>query len=379
MPRHKSAALPLALLYGALIGYASLFPFTGWRDQGIAPWAYLWAPLPQYWTRFDVAINLAGYAPLGFLLTLALTRSGRRGWAAAQAAVMAALLSFVMECAQSYLPLRVASNLDLALNAAGSVLGALCAYALERLGWVDRWRDFRARWFVPDSRGALVLLALWPVGLLFPAPVAFGLGQVYERLEDGLTDLLADTPFINWLPLRELSLQPLRPSVEALCVALGALVPCLLGYTVVRYRGRRALLAALALLAGVLVSALSAGLTYGPLYVWSWISPAVELGLLAAALAAALLLWLSGRACALLLMVVLMAQLGLLNAVPQSQYFAITLSSWEQGRFIHFHGLAQWVGWLWPYAVLIYLAVSMGRSDGGPMASASAAGAVSRS
>jgi VanZ family protein len=372
---HKSAARPLSLMYGALIVYASLFPFTGWRDQGIVPWAYLWAPLPQYWTRFDVIGNLLGYAPLGLLLTLALTQPGRRGWAALLAAVAAALLSFTLECLQSYLPLRVASNLDLALNAAGALLGALCAYALERLGAIDRWRRFRARWFVGDSRGALVLLALWPVGLLFPAPVAFGLGQVYERLEEGLAELLADTPFIDWLPLRELDLQPLLPGAETLCVALGALVPCLLSYTVVRHRGRRVLMAASALAVGVFASALSAALTYGPLHAWAWISRPVELGLLAAAVGAALLLALPARVGVVLLMAVLVAQVALLNAAPQSPYFAITLQSWEQGRFIHFHGLAQWVGWLWPYVAFVYLAIRMARGDGPPPASAPRAAA----
>ena len=239
MNRYKSAALPLGLFYAALIVYASLFPFTGWRDQGLAPWAFLWAPWPQYWTRFDLVANLAGYAPLGFLLALALMRM-RRAWPAVTlASTAAALLSFTMESLQSYLPLRVASNLDLGLNAAGGVLGALLAFVLERLGAIDRWRRFRARWFVRNSRGALVLLALWPVGLLFPAPVAFGLGQVWERLEEGVAELLQDTPFIEWLPLRELELQPLLPGAELVCVALGALVPCLLGYTVVRHRGRR--------------------------------------------------------------------------------------------------------------------------------------------
>ena len=358
---HKSAARPLALLYGALIVYASLFPFTGWRDQGIVPWAYLWAPLPQYWTRFDVVGNLLGYAPLGFLLALALARLGRYGLAALLAAAGAALLSFTLECLQSYLPLRVASNLDLALNAAGGAVGALVAWVLERLGAIERWRRFRARWFAGDSRGALVLLALWPVGLLFPAPVAFGLGQVYERLEEGLAALLADTPFIEWLPLRELELEPLLPGAEMLCVALGALVPCLLGYTVVRHRGRRVLMAASALLIGVLVSALSAGLSYGPIHAWSWISRPVELGLLAAVFAAALLVTLPARVCVVLLMAVLVVQVGLLNAAPQNPYFAVTLQSWEQGRFIHFHGLAQWVGWLWPYAAFAYLATRMGR------------------
>ena len=137
MQRHKSAAWPLALLYATLIAYASLFPFTGWRDQGLAPWAYLQAPLPQYWTRFDISANLLGYAPLGFLLTLASMRT-KRGWPAVTLAGMAAaLLAFTLECLQSYLPLRVASNLDLGLNAAGGLLGALIGYVMERLGAID--------------------------------------------------------------------------------------------------------------------------------------------------------------------------------------------------------------------------------------------------
>ena len=365
MNRYKSAALPLGLFYAALIVYASLFPFTGWRDQGLAPWAFLWAPWPQYWTRFDLVANLAGYAPLGFLLALALMRM-RRAWPAVTlASTAAALLSFTMESLQSYLPLRVASNLDLGLNAAGGMLGALLAFVLERLGAIDRWRRFRARWFVRNSRGALVLLALWPVGLLFPAPVAFGLGQVWERLEEGVAELLQDTPFIEWLPLRELELQPLLPGAELVCVALGALVPCLLGYTVVRHRGRRGLFALSALLVGIGVSAVSAGLSYGPVHAWAWLNQPVQLGLLLAALAALLLLPMPGRVCVLALMLVLVVQVLLLNAAPQNPYFAVTLQGWEQGRFIHFHGLAQWVGWLWPYAAFIYLLTRLGRPDGG--------------
>ena len=365
MNRYKSAALPLALLYAGLIVYASLYPFAGWRDVGVAPWAYLWAPLPRYWTRFDVGANLVGYAPLGLLLTLALRRR-HRGWRApALATLGAGLLSFGMEALQTYLPARVASNIDLALNAAGALVGALLAWGLERLGAVERGRRLRARWFVRNSRGALVLLALWPVGLLFPAPVAFGMGQVFERLEEGLADMLSGTPFLPWLPLRELDLQPLLPGEEALCVALGALVPCLLGYTVIPSRGRRALFAALALLAGIAVSALSAGLSFGPIHAWSWVTPPVQLGLRVALVAAAVLLLLPGRVCAPLLMVVLAAQVVLLNTAPQNPYYAATLQSWEQGRFIHFNGLAQWVGWLWPYVAFVYLIGRIGGPDGG--------------
>jgi hypothetical protein len=42
---------------------------------------------------------------------------------------------------------------------------------------------------------------------------------------------------------------------------------------------------------------------------------------------------------------------------PTDPYFAESLFAWEQGRFIRFHGAAQWVGWLWPYAALAYLFV----------------------
>jgi hypothetical protein len=52
---------------------------------------------------------------------------------------------------------------------------------------------------------------------------------------------------------------------------------------------------------------------------------------------------------------------GLLNQAPESAYFAETLARWEQGRFIRFHGLAQWVGWLWPFATLGYVLAALSR------------------
>jgi hypothetical protein len=63
------------------------------------------------------------------------------------------------------------------------------------------------------------------------------------------------------------------------------------------------------------------------------------------------------RGCAAVLLLALMLHLSLLNQAPASAYFALTLQTWEQGRFIRFNGLAQWLGWLWPYAVLLYVLV----------------------
>ena len=365
---HKTTAWPLALIYAALIVFASLFPFEGWREQGISPWVFFTARMPPpYWTWFDVNLNVAGYAPLGFLLALALLRTG---WLSAAvpvvvliAALAGALLSLAMEYLQIFLPRRVPSNMDLALNAAGALAGALAAALLERLGAIARWSRFRERWFVPHARGALVLLALWPWALLFPAALPFGLGQVWQRLEAALVDLLEDTPFLDWLPVREEALEPLSQSGELLAVALGLLIPCLLGYCVMRHVGRRAVFALAAAAVGVAVTALSSVLSYGPVHAWEWLTPAARAGLVAGLGLALALVAVPRRGCAALLLLTLTLHLNLLNQAPASAYFAQTLQAWEQGRFIRFYGLGQWLGWLWPYAALMYVVLRVSRRE----------------
>ena len=361
MNQHKSAARPLALLYAALIVYASLYPFTGWRSKGLSPLAFLLAPWPRYWTWFDLVTNFIGYMPIGFLLVLALPRWRGRGVAVLAAAALAALLSLAMEGLQNYLPQRVSSNVDLAVNTAGALAGALAAVALERLGVIGYGRRLRARWFERESRGALVLLGLWPVGLLFPPPLAFGLGQSLERLHERLAGLLEGTFLAPWLPALP-SLTPLAPWQELLCVALGVLAPCLLVHTSVRPPARRVALDAAVLVLGFAVAALSAALTWGPPHAWAWLNSTVELALLLAALAALLAAFLPAPVCAALLALALLTQLALLNTTPLNVYAASTLQQWEQGRFIHFHGLAQWVGWLWPCITLVWLLVRLRRS-----------------
>lgn len=373
MARHKTSAWPLALAYAALIVYASLYPFAGWRDQGIAPWAFLASPLPKYWTGFDVAANVAGYAPLGFLLALSFLRRGRDSfapssrWAAlAVATLVAAALSLIMEALQTYLPSRVPSNVDFALNAVGALLGAVVAGALELGGAIDRWSRFRLRWFVADARGALVLLALWPFALLFPASVPLGLGQVLERLEAALAEWLLDTPFLEWLPVRDVELQPLVPGAELLCVMLGAVIPCLLGYSIIRSMSRRAVFAGVAVVVGIAATALSAALSWGPAHAWAWLSLPVRIGLVGGLVLALALLPLPRRGSAAFLLLALVVHLSLLNQAPAGAYFADTLQAWEQGRFIRFNGLAQWLGWLWPYAALVYVLLQVSRSDTPP-------------
>jgi ABC-type branched-subunit amino acid transport system permease subunit len=156
------------------------------------------------------------------------------------------------------------------------------------------------------------------------------------------------------------------PAAELLCVALGAFIPVLLGYTVLRSVGRRAIFAAAAVATGVAVTALSAALSWGPSHAWAWLILPVRLGLLFGLLLSMLMLAVPRRGCAAVLLLVLVVHLSVLNQAPTSAYFADTLQAWEQGRFIRFHGLAQWLGWVWPYSVLVYVLVRLSRREAAP-------------
>jgi len=359
----KTAAWPLTLAYIALVIYASLYPFEAWRNQGIFPWAYLTQPLPKYWTGFDVAINIAGYVPLGFLGVLTALRTGHGKVAVLGVTLLVFTLSMCLEGVQNYLPSRRASNVDLWLNGLGGLLGGILAWVLEKVGAIDRWSHFRRTWFVPEARGGLVLLALWPIAVIFPAAVPLGLGQVLERVEAALGEALSDTPFLEWLPMRTIELQPLLPGAELLCVLLGALIPILLAYSILRTTAQRVIFLIAALTISVLVSGISAGLSYGPEHALAWLTLPVKLGLLGAAVAGVLCLAMSARSCIAVLLLALVVQLFMLNLAPANPYFAQTLQTWEQGRFIRFHGVVQWLGWLWPFVSVGYVMVRISKPN----------------
>lgn len=344
----------MGLLFAGLVVYASLYPFDGWRVQGVAPLAFLLAPFPQYWTGFDLLSNLVGYAPLGFLLTVALLRAGVARRPGLWATLACAALSLSVETLQNFLPARVPSNVDLALNTGGAALGAVLAHMMQRLGWLAMWSRWRADWLTPHAHGGLVLLALWPFALLYPAQVPFGLGQVGERSLAWLQDTFAGTPFALWLPTEQIATAPLSPLAEACCIALGLLAPLLLGFSDLKtLRGRLVFVPLLFLLA-LSVNGLSAALTYGPGHAWAWMHPPVLAGFALAAVLALVALWLPRRLCNVLMLLALAVLLTVLNQSADTPYFAQSLEAWEQGRFIRFHGLSQWLGWLWPFAALLY-------------------------
>ena len=361
MLRQRSTALPLALVYAVLVVYASLYPFTGWRWPAGASWSeLLWLRWPPWRDRFDDLANFIGYAPLGALLALGWARSGVAVALGALAALcLPGLLSFVMECTQHFIPVRVPSGRDWALNAAGAGAGVLLALGLAGLGWVDRWRLWRLRWFEPQASPALVLLLLWPVALLFPAPLPLGLGQVFEELGTWIPELLAGTPWAGTVAPPVVQRGVLRPTLspwlEGASVAAGLMAPCMLAFAVLRPGWRRLFVAVLALTLALTTTALSTALNFGPLHAWAWVTPAVTPGLVAGSVLIVAASQLRPRLAAALGLVALATSVSLGAAAPADPYFAASLQLWEQGQFIRFHGMSQWVGWVWPYAAMGWL------------------------
>lgn len=368
MVRHPSSAVPLAWLYAALIVYASLYPFEGWRWPEVSPFAFLILPWPRYWTAFDLVANLLGYLPLGFLVLTAQIRLGRAAGAAGVRAVLAAAaLSLSLELVQNALPSRVASNVDVAVNIAGGALGAVLGALLYGAGLLERWHRWRERWFIDRSAGGVALLLLWPAGLLFPTPLPLGLGQVLSRLRETVVRVLMDTPASGWASALagQATIPELPPAGESLAIALGLLAPCLLALSVCRADWRRGVLVVVVAACGVATTTLSTALNFGPQHSMAWFSPTAALGLGVGGLMSLLLIWVPRRAAAALGLMALTALVSLVAQTPADAYFAESLQAWEQGRFIRFHGAAQWVGWLWPYATMAYLLGRVAARDGG--------------
>ena len=152
----------------------------------------------------------------------------------------------------------------------------------------------------------------------------------------------------------------MSPLAEALAVGFGLLSPCYLAYAVSPPGGRRIGLALGLGGAAVAASTLSTLLNFGPDHALAWCTRSTATAMALALALALASLWLKPRLAGALALVSLTGLVMLVHQAPTDPYFAQSLLGWEQGRFVRFHGLAQWVGWLWPYAALAWLLGRMG-------------------
>lgn len=349
--RHASPlARYLAAAYALLVIYASLHPFSGWRDTGAPLLAFLGAAWPRYYTVFDLVTNMLAYVPLGFLLVPALQPRLRLGLAALSAALAGCLLSFSLETLQHFLPTRVPSNLDLASNSLGALIGAALGMNWGR-ELVDggRLHALRMR-LITHGKAAdfgLVLLGLWLLTQLNPEILLFGTGDLRALLD----------------------LEPLPYSakrflfIEAGVAAGGTLAAGLVAWSLLR-SPRRWMIAALFILA-LVVKAFAGALLVSEAQFGQWVTPGNMVGLACGTLALLVALHLPALAQQVLAALSLLFATALVNLAPENPYLAAALSVWQQGHFLNFNGLTKLVSSLWPFAALPYLMLPRGRQPSG--------------
>jgi len=176
----------LALGYLGLILYGSLFPFTGWHEPVTPLLAYLAAPAPATYSRTDILINILVYIPLGLLFAFLMRKGLGLAGAVITATMLGAAISFAVETLQVFLPGRVASNLDLAMNSAGTLAGAIALPLLTVLASGSLLQRRKA-WLLPGRHAEFGAAALLFGLLVALSPVYPSLGQI--RTEQSIVPL----------------------------------------------------------------------------------------------------------------------------------------------------------------------------------------------
>lgn len=341
--RASPTARILFALYVVLTIYASLYPLEGWHNHGLSPLAYLDAPWPRYITVFDLAVNLLGYMPYGFLCVAALEPRQRGVAAFGIASGSAFVLSLTLEAAQSYLPARVAMNLDVLCNLAGAMFGAaIGVFVVPR--WMREGPVSRARraLFLPgvDIDVGLVLIGLWLFVQLNPATLLFASGDLRDLLAAGSGRARAPEFFVAIEAF----------TAAANLVGVGLLVSALAkpGQWV------RTLVCALVGVALAVKIAAFAVLMRAE-NVLAWLTPGAQYGLLLGLVAVLFAVAMPRTARLAVAAVLLMAATVLVNLAPPNPYLVATLKLWQQGHFLNFNGLTRLVSALWAFAALAYL------------------------
>ena len=345
------------LAYLLLIIYASWFPFSGWRGSGLSPFIFLNTTMPQYWTGFDVVVNILGYIPLGMLFALAAYPRMRGIWAIVVASLLGVLVSGTVEAVQTYLPSRVPSNLDFFTNSAGAFVGAIIG-AFGARTYLDESRLYRLRQrlFAQQASLGLVLLALWPLAQIYPQPYLFGHGQILPILSNWLSRLLdTNVDLIALLrPGAAMSVEQywLSETIITACGMTGAVLTLL---CIARRGAPRALLIAGLLAATLTFKALASSLFFTPENAFVWVTPGAQGGFLIGLIMVSGLAFAPHVAQRRLAVATLVLSLLVVNTIPVNPYFSATLSGWVQGKFLNFNGAAQFLSLMWPFFALWFL------------------------
>lgn len=348
------ARLVLALVVPVIV-YASLRPFHGWRDRGLGLWVFLRMPEERA-VVLDAMLNFVGYLPFGLCLALAVfprVRGRRAFWLGAG---VPALFSVTVEVLQMFLPGRLPSLIDVAMNVLGATVGA--AIAARATPWLTDHRGgrrVRQHWLASGhlAEAGLIVLAAWFVAVFAQRTLLFGTGDWRANLQVA----------VDW---------GVRPAVyfvtEVFVVAANLVVAAVVLRLVLAEGVRR-----LRWLAGLVTAALLLRLV-AQLGFWDlgaalrWITPAAVLGVVLGVVAASWAMRLSPRRAALLAMVCLLAAVVVVNVTPPDPALWLQPSPPRQQVLIGLALVARYTSKAWPIAASVYLWAMFRRADRRPAA-----------
>ena len=323
--------------------YASLSPFSGWRDQGLYFIDVLRAPLGLTYTLFDTVLNVLAYIPLGLLASATLRKrfgllpSMLLGWLAG------VLLSVSMEYLQMYLPTRVSSNMDILSNGSGALIGALLAVSITSWTWLfsglERWRSHVFQHGKEMDYG-LALLVLWMFGQINPSLPMLGNVFINELVRQPFAALPAEH-FDEW---------------EACGVALNLLMLGTLLLTLLRIP-RKVITALLVVLSVVAtVKFFTAAVLLKSWALLLWINSEAVVGVMFGMTVLFFSYRSSHRAIINVGVAASLGYFGIVNFIfsdntPES---AKAVYQWHYGHLLNYNGLAQTIALIFPLLLLFH-------------------------
>ncbi len=334
----------LAIGYALFIVYASLSPFSGWREQGLNFTEVLAAPLSLTYTAFDTVINLLSYLPFGLLVGLTLRARFSASNSALLALCLSILLSASMEYLQMYLPGRISSNVDLLSNSLGALTGTLLAMSMASRTWLfSRLTHWRGNLFHhgKEMDFGLALLALWIFGQINPSLPMLGNVFISEAARQPFA-MLPPTPFDIW---------------ESSAVVLNLLMLGTLMLTLLRVP-RNTLTVLLVVLSVVaLAKFITAALLLKSWALLLWINSEAVLGMLLGMLLLFAMLWLPRRAAIVSGAAVALNYFVIVNFVfdGNTPAAAKSIYHWHYGHLLNYNGLAQTIALIFPVLLLLHL------------------------
>jgi hypothetical protein len=287
--------------------------------------------------------------PLGLLAVFALHPRIRGAAAIILATTGCIVLSAGMEAIQTYLPARVASNVDLTTNSVGGFLGACIGLAFAE-PVLDRGRLLllRRRWFIREASLGLVVTGLWFGAILYPEQFALGVGGFFRPFAATIFSWLSIAPWAT----------PSAPQFALLeAIVCGAQLGTagLLFQNLMRTSAPRMRLTLSFLGVTLMMKTLGTGMTYAMENPMVWLSVGAGAGVFGSCVFLGVAATASSRARTLAAILMLLLALVLVNLVPENPYFDAATGTWAYGRFLNFYGLTYGLSVAWPLIALVYL------------------------